>query len=170
MQSAQISSTWAQKLVSIALCLQPHVVTVYRWWRSVALAQGVLSAMEAGALGFRLGLRYRNVTIPTIPDRSMNSMAHWAPFSVWAASAMPPVQLPVFIAMYLAASSSHALQRIIFASAGMYAGAISGFAHGTVQTMLQTLKIVGNATELVAKSAGAVLRTAGVLLTAVLGV
>lgn len=125
--------------------------------------------MEAGAMGFRLGLRYRNITIAAAPDRQMGSMVHWAPFSVWAASAMPPMQLPVFLTMYVAASSSQALQGVIFAAAGMYAGAISGFAHGTVHTMLQTLKLFGNATELVARSAAAVLRTAGLLLTVILG-
>ena len=153
--------------MDIALTLQPHAITVYRWWRTAALAQGVLSALEAGASGFRLGLRYRNLNLAaTVSDRQVNSMVHWAPFSMWAASTVPPMQLPVFLTMYLAASSSQALQGAIFAAAGLYAGAISGFAHGTVHTMLQTLKILGGATQIVAAGASGVLKIFGAIIAA----
>lgn len=71
----------------------------------VAIANGVLKALEAGVTGFRLGVRYRSLHMRTITanSRYVESLAHWAPFSVWAASTVPPVQLPLFLTMYLAA-------------------------------------------------------------------
>jgi hypothetical protein len=122
----------------------------------VALAQGVLSALEAGAMGLRLGLRYRSLDVRRItPEaRYVQSFAHWAPFSVWAASAIPPVQLPLFLTICLATSSSRALQGVILGAAGMYAGALSGFTHGALHTVLQTLHFFSGVGTMVAQGTG----------------
>jgi hypothetical protein len=152
-----------------ATALAPHAATVLSWWRIVAVAQGVLSAMEAGALGWRLGLRYSGAAATEALRSGGGTVVHWAPFSVWAVNQVPPMHLPVTLAMYLAASSSTALQGLITGAAGLYAGAVSGFAHGVVLTSLQTLKILGGGAHGVARGAKAVLRLLGVLAAAMLG-
>jgi hypothetical protein len=151
------AATWKESIFSGFVAAQPHILTAFNWWRMIALANGILSALETGAMGLRLGLRYRNQNIGRVlaaEPRYVESLAHWAPFSVWAASTIPPVQLPLFLTMYLAASSSRALQGVIFGAAGMYAGALSGFAHGTIHTMVQTLHFFGGVTGMVATRTG----------------
>lgn len=166
-----VAPTWKESFSSTFLAAQPHILTAFRWWRMVALAQGVLSALEAGAMGLRLGLRYRSLNMRTITTdtRYVESLAHWAPFSVWAASTIPPVQLPLYLTMYLAASSSRALQGVIFGAAGMYAGALSGFAHGAIHTVLQTLHFFGGVTGMVAHGTEMVFQGIFRILGAVVG-
>jgi hypothetical protein len=166
--------TWKESIVSRFLAAQPYILTAFRWWRMVALAQGVLSALEAGAMGLRLGLRYRHQNNNPFrryraETRYVESLAHWAPFSFWAASAIPPVQLPLFLTMYLAASSSRALQGVIFGAAGMYAGALSGFAHGAIHTVLQTLHFFGGVTGVIAQGTGMMFQNLFRVLGSVLG-
>ena len=166
-----VAPTWKESLVSGFLAAQPHIITLFRWWRMVALAQGVLSALEAGAMGLRLGLRYRSLDMRSIASetRHVESLAHWAPFSVWAASAIPPMQLPLFLALYLAASSSRALQGVIFGAAGMYAGALSGFAHGAIHTVLQTLNFFTGVTGMFARGTGMLFQGIFRVLGAIVG-
>lgn len=41
----------------MAQSLQPCLLTIIEWWKAVVVARGVLTAIEAGAAGFRLGLQ-----------------------------------------------------------------------------------------------------------------
>lgn len=162
-----------QGLVASALraaaALAPHAATLLSWWRIVAVAQGVLSAMEAGAMGWRIGLRYSGAAAAEAARGGGGTVVHWAPFSAWAVSQVPTVHLPVTLAMYLAASSSQAMQGLVTGAAGLYAGAVSGFAHGVVLTSLQTLTILGGGAHVVARGGRAVLGVLGALVAALLG-
>jgi len=166
-----VAPTWKESFFSTFFAAQPHMQTAFRWWRMVAFAQGVLSALDAGAMGLRLGLRYRSINMRSVTrnTRYVESLAHWAPFSVWAASTLPAVQLPLFLTMYLAASSSRALQGVVYGAAGMYAGMLSGFAHGAIHTVLQTFHFFSGATGLVAQGTGMMFQGIFRILSAVVG-
>jgi hypothetical protein len=157
------SPHWAAA-ADAARALQPWVLTLARWWKVVALAQGVLHGMEAGAAGFRLGLRYHAVAAARHAGgrHDAGSLLRWAPFSVWAAGVVPPVALPAALAIFVAASSAGAVQGAVMAAAGLYAGGVAGFAHGVTQTALTSMQALsgglGAATRGVAAGLHALLR------------
>ena len=83
-----------------ARALQPWATTLVGWWRAAVVAQGALQALEAGAQGFRLGLRYRSTALRANADRrAIANVVGWAPLPILAAGVLPPVQLPAFLAM-----------------------------------------------------------------------
>ena len=150
--------------------------------------------MEAGCGGLQMGLRYREfvrsgrqqqqhqvqdrpfqllvLALPHTQPRNTGSTSafiQWAPFSVIAAThTIPTLQVPTFLAMYLAATSSQFMQAAIFAAVGLVAGGVSGFAQGCIFTFLTTLDAVSMASNrigpLAMRGVGAVARMVGFIL------
>ena len=96
---AQHRGRWGN-VAGAARALQPWAATLVWWWKAAVVAQGALQALEAGAQGFRLGLRYRGTALRANADqRAIANVVGWVPLSILAAGVVPPVQLPVFFAM-----------------------------------------------------------------------
>jgi hypothetical protein len=119
-------------------------------WKAIAMARGVLSAMEAGSAGFRLGVRYHELALggSPAPRRGALSLLQWLPMSMLATS-LHPVQLSAFLVCYGLASTHSALMGL----AGAYAGSVCGFTEGIMQTAIGTLHamtgVAGNGMRLV---------------------
>jgi hypothetical protein len=126
--------------------LQPRLTLAFQGWKALVLAQGLLSGIEAGAAGFRLGMRHqRNMAVMQQTQRDFAVLMHWAPFSVWVAGSIPCLNSYAFMWFLATCGWLGALRGSMFAAAGCYAGAVSGFLRSIAATTITTFHIANRA-------------------------
>ena len=132
-----------QRLGSTFRAAEPLLVVGLSWWRAGVLARGFLQGMEAGALGFRMGLQWRTAR----GGVDAADLAHWVPGALWAAGVLPPLQFPAFLAFYIAAQGvgwlRAACQAYVASSVGFFAGVLGGLADTGVGLAISADRVLG---------------------------
>jgi len=149
--------SWSNRAFTAMQTLQPLILAVFGWWKTVTLARGVLQGLETGYAGFRLGMQH-HATSEAHAHGEFANLVRWAPFSLWMSGILPALQFPVFLAMYATASSISAVQGSFLAMAGLYAGWVCGFAEGVTHTFIATLRGVISTSGIVASAVAAVIK------------
>jgi hypothetical protein len=108
---------------------EPLLVAGFSWWRAGILARGILQGMEAGALGFRLGIMQWHSTRGAA---DATNLACWVPGALWAAGVLPTLQYLAFLAFHIAAQGVGWLRAVcqayVASSIGFFAGVLGGLA------------------------------------------
>lgn len=115
-------------------------------WKMVVLANGLMHASATGVLGLEKGfwLAWRSV------EFYGKMMLQWGPELVMAGAAFPVIQLPVLL-LTVGSGALVGMELVGSMMLGWYAGALYGFALGSMQILKTTVDFSG---DILAKGVG----------------